>query len=119
MKHSIHCAGYRGPGQGFDIGSCDCSYTFGTRDTELRQAYGDTKKERDACADAMEQEHVRCNALEAALRLIVHFANTDVAKNALNPRMACRRCGAAAECDVAFDRYNIGTEPKVDCLATK
>ena len=110
MKHSIHCAGYRGHGQGFDCGACDCRYTLGARDI---------KRERDACADAMEQEHVRCLALEAALRLIVAHENTDVAKLALNPRMACRRCGAAAECDVAFDLYNLGTQPKVDCLATK
>ena len=77
------------------------------------------QRERDACADAMEQEHIRCLALEAALRLVVTHENVDVAKLALNPQMACRRCGSAPECGVAFDRYNLNTVAGIDCLAAK
>lgn len=85
----------------------------------MRDALDRARIERRTCCDAMSSEHDRCIALEAAMRLIIEHQNTDIAMVALNPSMACRRCDIAATCDVAFDRYNMGSTPKVDCLATK
>ena len=32
---------------------------------------------------------------------------------------ACVQCEIRKTCDCAFDMYNIGVEPGIDCLATK
>tara|TARA_R110000822_G_scaffold98088_2_gene222053 strand:+ start:1938 stop:2300 length:363 start_codon:yes stop_codon:yes gene_type:complete len=99
--------------------TCDSSVGWLCEICHDTQVVGGLKRERDACADAMDQEHDRCLALEEALRLIVEHQNTDIAALALRPEMACRRCNIAATCEMAFEHYNLDCEPKIDCLATK
>lgn len=36
-----------------------------------------------------------------------------------DPKMACNRCDIKSSCEFAFDAYNLDTEPKIDCLASK
>ena len=35
------------------------------------------------------------------------------------PRMACNRCNIKDSCEFSGDLYNLDTEPKIDCLASK
>ena len=44
--------------------------------------------------------------------IILHRSKAD-------PKMACNRCDIKGTCEFAFDVYNINTEPKIDCLASK
>jgi hypothetical protein len=102
-----------------DVGHlCECCHdTQVVR--EVLKSQAQLQLERDACADAMDQEHIRANAMEAALKIIREYKNTDIAELALCQNMACAKCTAALHCEVAFDRYNLDTEPGIDCLAAK
>lgn len=102
-----------------DVGHlCECCHdTQVVREVITHRAQ--LQLERDACADAMDQEHIRANAMEAALKIISEYKSTDLASLALHPNMACAKCTEALSCDWAFDRYNLNTKPGIDCLAAK
>lgn len=102
-----------------DVGHlCECCHDIQVVREAIKQQ-AQLQIERDACADAMDQEHVRANAMEAALKIIGEHKNTDIASLAINPSMACAKCTEALSCDMAFDQYNLNTEPGIDCLAAK
>lgn len=37
----------------------------------------------------------------------------------IDPENCCRRCPHLYSCEFAFDSYNVGCEPMIDCLASK